>query len=123
MSNIKGRVVDYDTDGPVAAVLVSGISGSGTLFAEATTNAEGEYNLNHIGFDDLYSQIRFSKNGYATQTMRPASANNVDVVLPKSNTLAAVTITLKQNKPKIILFLAIGIALTVIYFKYFKNKI
>jgi hypothetical protein len=55
--------------------------------------------------------------------MRPSSANNVDVVLPKSNTLAAVTITLKQNKTKVILIALVAIVLTVVYFKYLKNVI
>jgi hypothetical protein len=122
MANIKTRVVDYDTDEPVQLATVEGVAANGTVFMTGKTSATGSIEMNNIMFDDPYSKIRFSKEGYATQTMRPSSANNVDVVLPKSNTLAAVTITLKQNKTKVIIVAIVAIVLTVVYFKYFKNK-
>jgi uncharacterized protein YfaS (alpha-2-macroglobulin family) len=118
MANIKGRVVDYDTDLPVLGVLVQGIAQNGTVFTSGTTDASGNYDLNHSGFDDLYSKIVFKKEGYAEQSMRPSSANNVDVVLPKANTLAAVTLTLKQNPSKAVLFLAIGALAVWLFIKY-----
>jgi hypothetical protein len=123
MANIKGRVVDYDTDIPILGVLVQGVAADGTTFTSTTTDANGGYDINHSGFDDPYAKITFNKEGYAKQTMRPASANDVDVVLPKAGTLSAVTLTLKQNKTKVLLFLAIGVALAFLYLKYFKKYV
>lgn len=118
MATIKGRVIDYDTDNSILGVLVEGVAPNGTVFASGTSDGGGSFSVNHTGFDDLYSKIRFSKTGYATQTMRPASAMDTDVVLPKANTLAAVTLTVKQNKTKVVLFLVIGAAIAYLFIKY-----
>lgn len=118
MSKINGRIVDYDNDSPVSNVLVQGIASSGTVFASTNSDNGGNFTLDNQGFDDPYSKISFVKDGYATQTMRPASANNVDVVLPKAGTLASVTLTLKQNKTKALLFVVIGGILVFLFIKY-----
>lgn len=123
MGSLKTRVVDYDTDSPIPGVLVQGTLPDGTTFISGTTDANGAVNLNHAGFDNLAAKVSFNKEGYATQTMRAPSANNVDVVLPKAGTLAAVTITAIQNKNKILLYVAIGAALVFLYFKYGKKYI
>lgn len=121
MANIKGRVVDYDTDSPILGVLVQGSLPDGTIFISGTTDVNGNYNLDHAGFDNLASKVTFSKDGYATQSMRSPSANGVDVPLPKAGTLSAVTVTVIQNKKKILLYIAIGIAVAFIYAKYLKK--
>jgi hypothetical protein len=122
MAQITGRVVDYNSDNPISGVLVEGVNKDGAVFASGTTDAEGGFNLNHQNFDDLYSTIRFSKDGYSMETMRPASANNADVVLSPSGTLSAVTLIVKQNKTKVIIFVIAAVVLTILYFKY-KNKL
>lgn len=122
MALIRGRVIDYDTDSPIPNVLVQGVKSDGTVFASGNTDVNGGFSIDNAGFDDLYSKITFDKEGYAKQSMRPASANNADVVLPKAGTLSAVTLTLKQNKTKVILWVAVGALLVFLYFKY-KSKI
>jgi hypothetical protein len=122
MALIRGRVIDYDTDAPLSNVLVQGVAKNGTVFASGNTDNNGGFNIDHAGFDDLYAKITFDKDGYASQSMRPASANDTDVVLPKAGTLSAVTLTLKQNKTKVLLWVAVGALLVFLYFKY-KNKI
>jgi len=122
MSKITGRVIDYDNDSPIQGVLIQGIAKNGTIFNSTNTNAMGQFVFDDPGLDDLYSQVRFSADGYATQTMRPSSANNVDVVLPKAGTLATVTLAVKRNPMKALLFVALGALAVFLYFKY-KNKL
>jgi hypothetical protein len=122
MAEIKGRVVDYNTDNPIPNVLVSGVNKDGAVFASGNTDSEGKFDLNHTGFDDLYSTIRFQKDGYGLQQMQPASANNADVVLSPTGTLAAFTLTVKKNPTKVIIAVIITAALVFLYFKY-KNKL
>lgn len=121
MAQISGRVVDYSTNAPLPNVMVQGVAQNGTIFTTVFTDSEGKYDTNHTGFDDLYSTITFQKEGYKTQSMRPASANGVDVPLPQNGTLAAVTLTLKQNPAKAFLYVLIGAGLVYLFIKYRKR--
>ena len=87
-----------------------------------TSDSAGNFNISDTGFDDLYSHIMFKKDGYQSQLMQPASANGQDVVLMKSGTLAAVTLTLKRNPAKYVLIAAIAIVATWLFIKY-RSKI
>ncbi len=122
MATIKGRVVDYDNDIPLPDVSVSGIAKDGTVFIAAKTNSEGIFDITNTGFDDPFSKIEFDKDGYAKQTMRGASANSVDVPLPKAGTLGVVVVAVKQNKTKALLFVALGAVAVYLLMKY-KNSI
>lgn len=122
MANIKGRVVDYDNDSPISGVLVQGVAKDGTAFISGTTDSGGNFNLSNTGFDDLYSRVIFKKDGYQSQLMQPASANGQDVVLMKNGSLAAVTLTVKKNPIKALLFVAIGAAAVYLFIKY-RSKI
>lgn len=122
MANIQGKVVDYDNDSPIAGVLVQGVSKDGTVFASTTSDNNGNFNISNTGFDDLYSRIMFKKDGYQSQLMQPVSANGQDVVLMKSGTLAAVTLTVKRNPAKYAIIAIIAIIATWLFIKY-RSKI
>lgn len=121
MATIKGRVVDYDNDNPLAGVTVEGLTKDGEVFYNTTTDQGGRFTASDPGFDNMYSKIRFSKDNYATQTMRPDSANNVDIPLPKAGVLGTVTIIAKQNK-SILIAIAIVLLLVIAYYSIFKSK-
>jgi hypothetical protein len=121
MATIKGRVVDYDNDIPLPDVDILGLAKDGIVFVTAKTDSEGLYNITDTGFDDPFAKIEFSKEGYAVQTMRPTSANNVDVPLPKAKTLGAVVVAVRNNKTKAFLFAALGALAVWLYIKYGKN--
>lgn len=121
MSKITGKVVDYNTDAGILGVLVQGVASDGTIFTSTTTDNSGSYTLDNAGFDSPYAKISFNKEGYAATSMRPQSANNVDVVLAPANTLAAVTLTLKRDPKKALLFALIGAAIVYLAIKYRKQ--
>lgn len=122
MSKIAGRVIDYSTDDPVLGVLVQITSQNNVVTASTTTDSAGNWQIDNSSVDDLYSKISFAKDGYATQTMRPTSANDVDVVLPRAGTLASVTLTLKQNPKRALLYALIGAVAVYLVIKY-KNQL
>lgn len=121
MANIKGRVVDYDTDIPMPDVDVLATDKLGVVIEAAKTNSEGIFDITSQSLDDPAAKITFSKDGYATQTMRAASADEVDVPLPKAGTLGVVVVAVKRNKTKAILFVAIGALAVYLYMKYGKT--
>lgn len=121
-ASISGRVVDYDSDQPIQGVLVQGMLSDGTFINSTNTDASGMYTLSDPGLADPSAKVSFTADGYATQSMRPASADGVDVVLPKAGTLSSVTVTLKRNPMKAVLFVLIGAAIVYFLIKY-KNQI
>lgn len=121
MARIQGRVVDYDTDAPVAGVNVIGFNMDGDQFSQTTTNQSGQFDTEAQGYDSPYSRVRFVKNGYASQEMSVGAANNADVVLPKAGTMPAFALTLQQNKNKIFIIIAIALALFIGYMIYAKK--
>lgn len=116
MARLQGRVVDYETDAPVKDVTVSLANRSGDIVATAKTNADGAYVIEHVSADDPYFKVKFSGEGYAAESMQPASANNVDVVLRKSNVLSSVTVIVKNYKSYIIA-VAVILLLVILYLK------
>lgn len=118
MSKITGRVIDYSNDTPLLGVLVQGVGSLNAPFVSTTTDVNGNYTLDSPYLDDTASKVTFAKDGYVSTSMRVPSANGVDVVLAKVNTLAAVTLTLKRSPTKALLFVAIGIAVAYMAFKY-----
>lgn len=122
MSKITGRVIDYTTDAPILGVLVQGVGSIGAPFTSTTTDGQGRYTLDSPYLDDNASKVTFTKDGYATQSMRVPSANGVDVVLPKAGTLASVTLSLKRSPQKLLLFAVIGGVLVYLAIKY-KSKL
>lgn len=121
MATISGRVIDYDNDNPISGVTVTGVSQNGTAFASTTTSSTGNFSITDQNFDNLYSRVSFTKEGYTEQNMQPSSANGADVVLAKSG-MQAFTLVLKQNKNKIFIALFV-IALIFIIVKYYKPNI
>jgi hypothetical protein len=122
MATISGRVVDYDSNSPLQGVFVQGINPDGTFINSTNTDSGGHFTLSDPALDNPAARIVFQSDGYATQSMGPKSANGVDVVLPKAGTLAAVTITVKRNPMKAVLFILIGAALVYFLIKY-KHKL
>jgi hypothetical protein len=121
-ASISGRVVDYDSDQPIQGVLVQGILSNGIFINSTNTDASGNFTLTDQGLADPSAKVTFTADGYATQSMRPASADGVDVVLPKANTLSSVTLTIKRSPVKAIIFVLIGAAVVYFLIKY-KNQI
>jgi hypothetical protein len=122
MATISGRVVDYDSNSPLQGVLVQGVNPDGTFIGSTNTNADGNFTLTDTALDNPASKITFTADGYATQSMQPASANGVDVVLPKSGTLASFTVTVKRSPMKALFFVGIGALIVYLLIKY-KHKL
>jgi len=121
---VTGTVVDYNTNNAVPGATLIATNQEGTIIGTATTGNDGKFSMDGDGLSDVYAMVQVMADGYQTQTMRVASANGAEIPLPRTgDMLGAVTLTVKKNKTQILIWLAVGVVVAVIYFKFLKGKI